>query len=235
MGINYFYFNKKSSLEFQTFISGEQTFRTPKKDLEIIKVPGKNGTLSISKGRYENVEIPYSCYIAENFSENYDALKAYLLSQDGYKELSDTYNPDVYRLARYVGGIEPEMTQYNKHGTFNIVFDCDPRRFLKRGAEFVERTTGTAIVNDTLYEARPVIRAYGTGTLSLGGVSVTVSSANVYTDIDAELQEAYKGTTNRNAYVTLTNGVFPTLKPGSNTFTFSGFSKVEIKTNLWTI
>ena len=77
------------------------------------------------------------------------------------------------------------MSQYNKHGSFAIVFDCDPRRFLRRGAEFVERTTGTSIVNDTLFEARPVIRAYGTGTLSLGGVSVTVSSANVYTDIDA--------------------------------------------------
>ena len=235
MGINYFFYNEKSSLEYNVFISGEHTWDTPSKDIDVFEVPGKNGTLSISNGRYKNINITYRCFIADNFSANFDAFKAYLLSQTGYKKLKDTYHPEYYRRARYVEGIYPEMTQLNRHGGFDIVFDCDPRRFLTEGEELKEVTSGTVILNDTLFTASPIIRAYGTGTITVGSVSVVVNSADGYTDLDCELQEAYKGSTNCNANITLSNGVFPTLKPGNNTITFSGFSKVEIASNFWTI
>ena len=235
MGINYFFYNDRSSLDFNTFISGEHTWDTPSKDIEVITVPGRNGTLSISNERYENVPITYKCFIADDFSLNFDALKAYLLSQTGYKKLTDTYHPELYRLARYEAGITPEMTQLNRHGEFEITFDCDPRRFYIYSEGLSEIATNTNIYNNTRFTANPLIRVYGTGSITVGDDIVTVTSADGYTDIDSELQEAYKGTTNCNSNITLNNGVFPTLKPDNNLVTFSGFSKVEIAPRFWTI
>lgn len=235
MGLNYFYFNGKSSAEFGVFISGEHTWATPREDMDIIAVPGKNGTVSISRGRYENIDITYPCFIADDFDKNFSAFKAYLMSQSGRCKLYDTYHSDVYRIARYLGGIFPQMTQLNRHGEFEITFDCDPRRFLTNTSTLVEHTTGVGIKNDTRFTAKPLIRAYGTGTVTIGSISVTVNTASGYTDLDCEIQEAYKDSTNCNGNITLTNGEFPVIEPGINAFTYTGFSKVEIALNLWTI
>lgn len=235
MGINFFTFNGKSSTDFNAFISGENTWETPNKDMEIISVPGRNGTLSISNKRYNNIEIPYKTFIIQDFDKNYSALKAYLFSTEGYCRLEDTYHPEHFRKARYNSTLSPEMTQLNRHGEFEVIFDCDPRRFLKVTSEPITITSGMTYKNKTLFTANPVIRAYGTGTITVNGVSVTVTTANVYTDLDSEIQEAYKGTTNCNANITLTDGEFPTLAPGDNAITFSGFSSVELTANLWTI
>lgn len=233
--INYFTFNEKSSLDFNTFISGENTWNTPSKDIEVMAIPGRNGTLSISNNRYKNVNIAYKAFIADHFEQNFGALKAYLMTQEGYGILEDSYHPDHYRRARYVGEISPEMTQLNRHGEFELTFDCDPRRFLKSASKLKEWANNTSYLNNTLFRALPLIRAYGTGSLTVGNISVTITSANVYTDLDSELQEAYKGATNCNANITLTDGKFPVIEPGNNLISYTGLSKIEIRPNLWTI
>ena len=143
--VNYFFYNNKSSLDFGVFISGEASWKKPNKRVEKFSVPGKNGTLSISDGTYENIEIPYNCSIIDNFTANFDALSAFLLSQEGYQRFEDTYHPNYYRLARFDGAIEAEMSQLNRHGTFELLFDFDPRQFLISGENFAEITTGTDI------------------------------------------------------------------------------------------
>lgn len=235
MGINFFTFNGKSSLDYGTFISGEATWETPAKDIEIVEIPGRNGSLSISNNRFLNVEMKYKSFIIEDFDNNFSALKAYLMSQEGYQILTDTYHPDHFRRARYYTAISPTMSQLNRHGEFEIIFDCDPRRFLKSASELIQITSGTAFKNVTAFIAKPLLRVYGTGTITIDNISVTVSSANGYTDIDSEIEEAYKGSTNCNGNITLDNGKFPVLTSGINNITFSGFSSVYIKPNLWTI
>lgn len=235
MGINYFMFNGKSSLDFEACISGEATFQSPERDIEIVTIPGKNGTLSLDNNRFKNVIIPYNAYIIDRFDQNYGALKAYLGSVKGYARLADTYHPDYYRMARFYSAIQPEMTQLNRHGTFVVNFDCDPRCFLKSGETFETVTNGAVLKNPTLYDALPLIRAYGTGTITIGGKSVQVTTANEYTDIDSEIQEAYKGSTNCNSNIVLTNGEFPKLGAGLNTITITGFTQVLIKPRWWTI
>jgi phage-related protein len=68
--------------------------------------------------------------------------------------------------------------------------------------------------------------------MTINGVTLAISSADVYTDLDCNIQEAYKGSTNCNGNVT---GDFPELVPGSNTIRFSGFSKLEIVPHWYTI
>ena len=233
--MNYLTFGKINTKNFNAFVSGESTFVTAERDIEVIPIPGRNGTLSVDNGRFHNVSIVYPCFIVDSFRANYDALRAAFLSESGYNKLIDTYDPDHYRRARCTAAIDPEMTQLNRHGKFDLAFDCDPRRFLMSGDKVVTFSANGSIKNPTLYNALPFIRAYGTGYFEISGVRVTITSANTYTDIDCELQEAYKGSTNCNGNITLNNGEFPKLMPGVNQVTISGLSRIELSPRWWTI
>ena len=233
--MNYLTFGKINTKNFNAFVSGESTFVTAERDIEVIPIPGRNGTLSVDNGRFHNVSIVYPCFIVDSFRANYDALRAAFLSESGYNKLIDTYDPDHYRRARCTAAIDPEMTQLNRHGKFDLAFDCDPRRFLVSGDKVVTFSANGSIKNPTLYNALPFIRAYGTGYFEISGVRVTITSASTYTDIDCELQEAYKGSTNCNGNITLDNGEFPKLIPGVNQVTISGLSRIELSPRWWTI
>lgn len=237
MGVVYEYltFDGKSSRDFEVWISGSGTFDAPERDVESIEIPGRNGDLHIDNGRFRNIPIKYPAFITKDFRHNFDAFKEYMLSQRGYKRLEDSYNPEYYRMAAYKNAISPEMAPLNRAGSFDIIFDCDPRRFLKSGEKAKILTAGGQLKNPTMYTALPLIRAYGTGTLTISGISVTVTTASEYTDIDSEIQEAYKGSTSRNMNIILSNGEFPKFQPGINTVSFTGFSRLEITPRWWTI
>ena len=79
-----------------------------------------------------------------------------------------------------------------------------------------------------MFEAKPLLRVYGTGSVGIGSETLTITSANQYTDIDCDLQDAFKGTTNCNGNIRLSSGSFPVLKPGYTGVTLSGVSRVEI-------
>ena len=231
----YFTFNGKQSTDFEVWISGNGIYRAPERDIDTVQVPGRCGELTLDNGRFRNVDITYPAFIFRDFRQNFNAFKEYMLSMTGYRELQDTYDPDHYRMARFIRTIEPEMMVRNKMGQFDIVFNCDPRRFLINGKDTKIFSSGGTIRNQTLYDALPLIRAYGTGSLTISGITVTISSANEYTDIDCELQEAYKGSTNCNNNISLTNGEFPRLVPGSNSISFTGLSRIEITPRWWQV
>ena len=181
------------------------------------------------------MSITYPAFITKDFKQNFDAFKAFLLSKKGYKRLEDSYHPECYRLATYRKSISPEMAPLNRAGSFEIIFDCDPRRFLKSGDRAATFTANGSLRNPTLFDAKPLIRAYGTGYFAISGIRVNITTASTYTDIDCELQEAYKGSTNCNGNITLVNGEFPVLNSGANAITLSGLSRIEITPRWWSI
>lgn len=229
----YLMFSGRSSEDFKAHISGSGTFISPTRDVESISVPGRNGDLHVDNGRFTNVSIIYPAFITEDFEKNYSAFKAFLCAQIGYKILADSYHPDHYRRAMFNGGISPEMATLNRAGSFELSFDCDPRLFLKSGDKVIRINGGGDIYNRTQFASKPIIRAYGTGTLTIGDVSIEIISADEYTDIDCELQEAYKGATNCNSNIVLENGAFPELAPGLNEITYSGI--LDIIPKWWTV
>lgn len=229
----YLMFSGRSSEDFKAHISGSGTFISPTRDVESISVPGRNGDLHVDNGRFTNVPIIYPAFITEDFEKNYSAFKAFLCAQIGYKILADSYHPDHYRRAMFNGGISPEMATLNRAGSFELSFDCDPRLFLKSGDKVIRINGGGDIYNRTQFASKPIIRAYGTGTLTIGDVSIEIISADEYTDIDCELQEAYKDSVNCNSNIELENGVFPELMPGLNEITYSGI--LDIIPKWWTV
>ena len=233
--INWIVFNHKSLKDFGVFISGSGTYNAAERDVETIEIAGRNGNLTLDNGRYKNISLTYPAFIMEDFKENIQALRNFLLSQKGYLRLEDTYHPEEFRLARWNGEFSTDPIDELYGGEFKLTFDCYPQRFFKEGEYPIEITQATTLKNVNLVPALPLIRACGTGSFSIGGITVQITSANGYTDIDCDLQEAYKDTlaTNCNANIVLTNGVFPQLVPGDNAITLSGITKLEITPRWW--
>ena len=178
----------------------------------------------------------YPSLIIKDFAENFQNLLDFLVSQKGYIKLEDSFSPDIYVMARYSGETNPKkMVIDAKKGSFILTFDRKPQKYLKEGDIPITLTTNGNIYSQYNQDALPLIRAYGTGSFSIGGVSVQITAANGYTDIDCELQEAYKDnfSTNCNGNIVLTNGTFPKLVKGANNITMSGITKLEIKPRWW--
>lgn len=232
---NWFNYDGKSSKDFGVYISGLNTFGAAERDQTKVEVVGRNGDLTIDNGRYRNVTVVYPAFIYHDFSENVAAFRNFLLSKKSYTRLEDTYHPDEFRLAKFSGSFNAEVVANLVAGEFELTFDCYPQRFLKRGENEYKFTTSGAIRNDTDQVALPLVRAYGDGTLTINGITITISGSDTYTDIDCDLQEAYKDTlsVSKNNTITLNDGKFFELGSGENTVTFTGLSKVIIKPRWW--
>lgn len=231
---DYLIYGDVDTRAFGVGIFGDQLAKAPERDQEFVKVPGRDGDLILDNGRYNNITVSYKAYIIDNYNENIKGLRNALMSRKGYQRLQDTVNPEEYRLAKAI------PFEIDEHGVlraaeFTMQFICKPQRFLVAGDIPIEVTGSATILNQYEESAKPLIRAYGTGSFSIGGISVQITSANGYTDIDCELQEAFKDTlaTNRNSYIVLPQGKFPVLAPGENAVTISGLTKLEITPRWW--
>ena len=99
-------YDGKSSKDFGLYISGSGTFNAPQRDVELVEVPGRNGTLTIDKQRFQNIIIEYPAFIREKFRTYTDAAREWLLAVPGYRRLEDSYHPDEYRMARFTGPLD---------------------------------------------------------------------------------------------------------------------------------
>lgn len=232
----YLIYNGVSSKDYGLYLTGSGVYNAPERDIDTVEIPGRNGSLTIDNGRYKNVTQSYEAFIHKNFAKNAEGVRAWLLSATGYHRLEDTYDPEHFRLARFVGPLEFTVRALCAGAETQLLFDCDPRRFLKSGEATVEVTGATTINNQTLFEALPLLAVYGSGagSITVSGELISISSIDEYITLDCEQQNAYKGTENKNATVSLTE--FPVLRPGENTISISGgVSRIEITPRWWTL
>lgn len=131
-------FGGVNSADFGIYISGEGVFNAPKRDVEMITIPGRNGAFALDNGRFENIEVTYPAFNFEpndydTFAQRLSDFRNAICAQRGYQRLEDTFHPDEYRMAAYIGGLDIKPIKYNTASEFDIVFDCKPQRWLKDG------------------------------------------------------------------------------------------------------
>ena len=227
---HYLTFAGRPTTDFEAYISGAGTFDAPERDMTSIVIPGRNGELTLDNGRFKNIKVKYPAFIAKNFKGNSEAIRNWFLSFSGYQRLEDTYHPEEFRKARYSGGFSSGSTKGMHAGSFEMLFDCMPQRWLKEGEKAISLSSVGYIINPTMMEAKPLLYVVGTGTVTIGDIRIGVTSSPMY--IDCELQEAYNTQgVSRNSYLTLTDGVFPVLKPGENRI--SPTSSITITPRWW--
>ena len=224
---NYLYFNNKNLDEFKIYVTNAGVYSTPARNYDSISVAGRSGNLLIENNKFNNVEYRYPIVIYEDFNANFSALKSFLLSQAGYQRLTDTFYPNEFYLATFKKFDDINQPYLNgDKGSCVLVFERKPQRYLKSGEKKLTFNAAGSLKNPTLFEALPFITVYGSGTLTINGISVVINTEYAHLDIDCELQEVLQ--TEGNLDITLTNGEFPSLIKGINNISFTGLSKVEI-------
>ena len=236
-----FYIDGTSSATYNIYASGENAYNAAERNVESISVPGRNGNLLIDNGTFKNIDVKYPCVIPFGFNDNASAIRSWLMSNaGGYHKITDDYDATHFRMGRVKGGIEFKPMYTNQAAaTFDLTFDCKPQRFLESGeTPLVFEEYGLQdIENPTMFEARPMLRVYGSGWIRFtSGSIITISEpGNQYIDIDCAAMQCYEGEENRNANVTVKNG-FPVLLPGTTSFSRQGtVTRVDVIPRWWEI
>ena len=186
-----FVFDGIDSKQYGVYITGQGVFDAPVRDVEMIEIPGRNGSYALDKGRFKNIEVTYPAGMFGNtdgdFMQGISNLRNALASRKGYCRLTDEYNPNEYRMAVYKSGLEVSPAQL-KAGQFDITFDCKPQRFLTSGETQTNVTSGATITNPTLFESHPLLLVDGYGDIDINGESITIQQGAVigYIDIDTK-------------------------------------------------
>ena len=251
-------FGSYVSIQDGVYIDTSRSFNTPNKDVEFVSVPGRNGDLSFTNNRFENVEVVFNCYIKSDFEANFGSFINKLYSLDGYQRLEvreDYAIPEYFRLAQFVSATEPVTGQYNEDAQFELRFFCKPQKYFyyDESDPWTTVTSGLALNNPSYMTALPLFRVEKNGTLTIsygdgqGGAAIVLrltvsgaptSGANRFTDIDSELRDAYWNNINRNANIStdydLNGTLFPVFQTKNATVVnFTGFTSVKVIPRWW--
>ena len=205
-----FKFGDIVSREYGVGISGTGTFDAPERDVDIIDIPGRNGSIVQDNGRFHNIQVTYPAFISRGFDELFPRFKAAMMQYTGYQKLTDEYDPEHYREAMFSGPMQPRTGVYNKSGKFDIVFNCKPQRFLTSGAEAVtympvtatstgSRVAGIEVTPGTRFSVRGTYPSGRTGNVVV--TYYTSAGASIRADTTAISAQAvsYTGTVPANA------------------------------------
>ena len=178
-------FGNVSARDYGIFISGEGAYDAPVRNVEFVTVPGRNGAIPIDKGSYDNITIEYPAFTfaltQAEFRKKLTDFKNAIMSQIGYQRLVDTYHPDEYRMAIYCEGLEVDPIYYSRAGSFTLKFTCKPQRYLTSGENEIEVNNGDVVNNPTLFDASPLLKIDGYGTVAFNGYEIETQNRNVNT------------------------------------------------------
>lgn len=217
-------------------IYGGMVDEIAERDVEAVEIAGRNGVLHLDNGRWKERTQIYHAFIK---GDSYAKRLAYARGvfgrvAKGYTRLEDTFNPEVYALATFADAMTPESLAFRTAGVCDLAFNCRPERFLRTGEQVITTSSSVTLSNPTGMPARPLLRVYGTsaGTLIVGGGIVYIDAIDGYVDIDCDLCDCFKGSTNCNGNVRLAE--FPTLDAGTTGVSITGgLTSCQITPRWW--
>ena len=163
------YFNGKSSADFGLIVEYYPESVHAARRGELISIPGRNGVIIREDGAYDTYSQTFQIWFRntlnrDTFQTARDVAE-WLLGASGFCRLEDTYEPEHFRLARFVGPLNVETVLKN-HGRATLEFDVQPQRYLKSGETpiLLESSSSEIINNPTKFESRPLLKFTDTGT-----------------------------------------------------------------------
>lgn len=226
----------RSLKDFGIYVSGENTYNAPSWAVETSTVPGRHGELLQTMDRLEPISVSYPAFIRQKFPEFSAQARLYLLGHPGWRRIEDDYHPETFRLGYFAGPLDFDTRFLNLSAEMELVFTCQPQRWLKAGETSIPVSSGQSLYNSWM-PAKPLIQLTGNGPgeLSVGDSIVTILEMEEGLTLDADTEDAYYGTLNKNKSIKVSGG-FPTLGMGETTVTYSGgITAVQITPRWWTL
>lgn len=220
----YFIFNEINSKDLSIVVNTLPPLQLAEEQGSVIKVPGRDGYLFQPDGSYAPVLKEIQITLKE--LTPLPQIKTWLR---GEGKLYLSSEPGVFYKGRVTGQVDFEKLLIFKTAT--IKFLCQPFGYLEDGLELITITQGAVLQNPGTHSSLPIIKIYGTGTITLTVNSSNIILSNVtdYMTVNSELFEAYRDLVNKNNDM---QGEFPALLPGENAISWTGsVTKLEIIPN----
>jgi len=170
----------------------------PERQQTVQSVSGRNGDIIIPNKAFKNYNQPYSVFLDAKYRGGIEAvfprLVDWLMGNEGYQRLEDSYFPEVYRMAYYSGGVD-FLNYFNEYGQGTLTFNCMPQKFYKSGERELSVESGDTLVNPSSFVAQPLIRfkiknMAMTATLQFGdnpAVQFNINNLPVNTEIEIDV------------------------------------------------
>ena len=101
----------------------------PERDYESVEIPNCTGNLIFDNGRWKNKNVIYNCVCLDSPSRNIPRFIGVFTKAGTNVRIEDTIHPDYMKLGKFKGGTTPKFKPYKTAATFDLVFDCDPRKW----------------------------------------------------------------------------------------------------------
>lgn len=228
---SYFIWNNIDCRSMGIIMRGPAAIVRPEERVQHVEIPGRSGDLTELEG--ENIYNSYIQTVSFSVRGGYRVREVYKwLRGSGFVTFSG--EPDRKQEARIIGAVTLNKVSRNlDNWAGDVQFYCQPLKQLLTDSPVQITSSGSAVQNTGDVESRPRIKATASGTsmvITAGGNSLAIIGLTSGQDyyIDSEIMEVYNS--DRSALLTKNSlGDFPTLQPGSNTITGSGWSKLVIE------
>ena len=249
--------NSTNLSTYGAYITGTGIYSAPEREYDWYSIPNRDGDILGLKRRLRNNVVSYDLVIYNNIDTNLTNLRNFLYSLTGLIRISDSAHTDEFRMGVYEGPFEPIVTADGNLAAVTLEFKCQPQRWLTSGETEASQTItpssttkiSLTVTNPTNFPSRPLLKVYGTGTLTVNNTDIIISdtlpSGVSYLIIDCDTMAIYRSgyTTNYNPYVSMKYGNeygvdFPTLKSGVNTISTAysqNISQVKVTPRWWRV
>lgn len=217
----------------------DSMLKAPARNYNTVIVPGRSGALLMDLKSYDNIAREYDVQIVgDSGLAQFTALRNFLASRSGYRQLTDTFDTGHFYMAAYMEPFDLTADLHSlKRGRGTITFDCKPQRYLTSGTTEITLTTDGTITNPTRFASRPLIKVTTSTadavTLGVGSTNIVITYSGTIT-IDCETGRAYNGSTSLDSRISLNTIDFPTLAPGNTGIVLgTGITRVKITPRWW--
>ena len=226
---NYFIFNDFDSRDYGILVEEEPTIIKAGRKYDTVKIDGRDGFLLYDNGEvYDSFTLTIECNVEDGVNID-EICKVF----NGYGQLVLSSNPDRYYNAFIANQVDFGRV-FRTWKSFAIVFECQPYAYEIKNTMQTYTFSGAnrtvTINNKTNATSKPLITVYGNGEISMAINGEIINLiVDDYITLDFDLENATKGTLNRNNCV---EGEYTSFKSGINTITVSSLAtKIEITPN----
>lgn len=174
-----FTFDGKNSADFGLLMASDPEAIHPARRGESSQIVGRNGVFVREDGSYDTYMQTYDVMLDSQSDGVYARSRAianWLLGSRGFCRLEDTFEPDVFKLARYAKQLSVE-NRLTRFGRSKIALEVQPQRYLKVGE--TEISVESSVDSGGLYIGAITMQGIPYGakafyTDSLGGTALFV-------------------------------------------------------------
>lgn len=228
---SYIIINGMNSYEDLNLLLKSMTIPSSNEQIEEVEVEGRNGSLTIKNGTYENKKLNFSFDLKRKRDENYidfqnriDYVEDLLDIEKGELIIFNRPNK-VFNIKRLTKDISME-NDINANVDINVI--CEPFNYLL-SEQYIDLENNSNIFYQGNVPGECNIKIYGSGNiqLTINNETIQINNVNEYVELDSKLLLCLnKDKTSKSRDMI---GHFPLLTKGVNNISWTGnVSKVEI-------